>query len=650
MTRHAKSALPLKRGFPRWTAFFAVVWVSSAFAQVELMTPLLNSKETHYPVEEQVSQSGVRFRLGDCRYLARPVGKALGADFSNITSLATVVSIGAETDIDADFVKKNVEDFTTKDDVFREEFLEGIIIHGLNDSSVTIKVEKSELHEWNTEWIKGQFPGDQEGILRPGPYLIMSGVPYEVFRIMDDENKAFIQSTLTSKDSKTTFYPADDISDDDCAPGILVPSRLCADPSICYPLDGIRVAVKDVFHLDGMSTSLNSRPYRQAHSVQNYTASAISNLVSKGAHIVGKTRMSAFILQEHPTQNVNSVSPLNPRADGHQIPGGSSSGSAASVAAYDWLDVALGTDATGSMRIPALANGIFGFRMTTGILPVDGIVRLWDRFDALGAFARDLTMLRRFVKGWITGQRAEKQHLQVIYFDDFVPVVGEVQSRMIEEFAADLARHNGTEVRRVSIADHWASNPVENEADLGVYLFNATAHGFYYAAFHAFDEFRAAYREKYHKEPFISECVRWIWTQGSKVTLEEHQEIERRLDVFRDWFTKKFLSAPGANTIVVLPIAEAKPNYRDEYPALPTAPTPGLRNTDLSAILGAPELAVPIAEIPYQSRISGDVEMLPVVASLMGTPQMDVALIDTVLDFFNASGRATKVNTGKRMF
>lgn len=82
-------------------------------------------------------------------------------------------------------------------------------------------------------------------------------------------------------------------------------------------------------------------------------------------------------------------------------------------------------------------------------------------------------------------------------------------------------------------------------------------------------------------------------TQGSKVTLEEHQEIERRLDVFRDWFTKKFLSAPGANTIVVLPIAEAKPNYRDEYPALPTAPTPGLRNTDLSAILGAPELAVP---------------------------------------------------------
>lgn len=42
--------------------------------------------------------------------------------------------------------------------------------------------------------------------------------------------------------------------------------------------------------------------------------------------------------------------------------------------------------------------------------------------------------------------------------------------------------------------------------------------------------------------------------------------------------------------------------------------------------------------------------MLPVVASLMGKPHMDVALIATVLDFFNASGRATKVNTGKRMF
>ena len=85
----------------------------------------------------------------------------------------------------------------------------------------------------------------------------------------------------------------------------------------------------------------------------------------------------------------------------------------------------------------------------------------------------------------------------------------------------------------------------------------------------------------------------WHRNEGSKVTSEEHKEMERRLNVFSDWFRQRFLSAPNVNVIAVLPIAEAKPNYRDECQSLPKAPTPGLRNTDLSPIIGAPEVAVP---------------------------------------------------------
>lgn len=53
---------------------------------------------------------------------------------------------------------------------------------------------------------------------------------------------------------------------------------------------------------------------------------------------------------------------FNPRGDGYQSPAGSSSGSAAAVAAYDWLDCALGTDTSGSGRRPAIANGVWQFR------------------------------------------------------------------------------------------------------------------------------------------------------------------------------------------------------------------------------------------------------------------------------------------------
>ena len=107
--------------------------------------------------------------------------------------------------------------------------------------------------------------------------------------------------------------------------------------------------------------------------------------------MLGKTRMNSLISKEDPIEAVEYQAPFNFRGDGYQSPAGSSSGSAAAIASYGRLDVAIGTDcescitfndlflrrtssANGSGRIPAIVNGCFGLRITHGLLGTDGLV------------------------------------------------------------------------------------------------------------------------------------------------------------------------------------------------------------------------------------------------------------------------------------
>lgn len=70
----------------------------------------------------------------------------------------------------------------------------------------------------------------------------------------------------------------------------------------------------------------------------------------------------------------------------------------------------------------------------------------------------------------------------------------------------------------------------------------------------------------------------------------------------------------------------------------------------LAAVLGAPALAVPIAEIPYHSRVTQQQEKLPFVVAIMGKPGTDLALMKTVQTALERAGRPTKVQAGKTMF
>ena len=111
--------------------------------------------------------------------------------------------------------------------------------------------------------------------------------------------------------------------------------------------------MKDNFDVKGFKTSLCSRSYLQLYPKKDKSAPCIQKLVDLGASIIGKTKLTAFGQWEEPTEAIEYTSPWSPRADGFQSSGGSSNGSGAAVAAYEWVDITIGSD---SQPIPVHAT------------------------------------------------------------------------------------------------------------------------------------------------------------------------------------------------------------------------------------------------------------------------------------------------------
>jgi amidase len=154
------------------------------------------------------------------------------------------------------------------------------------------------------------------------------------------------------------------------------------------PLTGLTFAAKDLFDIAGFPTGGGNHDWARTHPVPTRHAWAVQTLLDAGANLIGKTitdEVSLGILGE----NAFDGTPLNSRAP-DRVPGGSSSGSAAAVAA-GLCDTALGTDTGGSVRVPSSFCSLFGIRPTHGRLDVTGMLPQAPSSDTTGWFARDAT-------------------------------------------------------------------------------------------------------------------------------------------------------------------------------------------------------------------------------------------------------------------
>ncbi|ARM74996.1 amidase [Acidianus manzaensis] len=155
-------------------------------------------------------------------------------------------------------------------------------------------------------------------------------------------------------------------------------------------LEGLKFGIKDIIMTKGVKTTAGSKILKDYIPTEN--AWIVDRILEKGGTIIGKTNTHEFAIGATNTSSI--AGPARNPIDKERITGGSSGGSALAVA-LDMVDVGIGTDTGGSIRIPASLCGVIGFKPTTGIFPMDGIIPFSWTLDSLGFITKDFETLKK---------------------------------------------------------------------------------------------------------------------------------------------------------------------------------------------------------------------------------------------------------------
>ncbi|KXT00841.1 hypothetical protein AC578_982 [Pseudocercospora eumusae] len=355
---------------------------------------------TEHPLQYGVD-GGIYFEVGSLEFVAFPGHKYGWLPIETTRQPLTVIPTDPGCPLTKAAFLKLINDIEHRDDVSQAPFRQLLLFWATRQGKIRLPQSlKSHLAEQNVEYVVVELQ-DAGRALSAGPYLWYDGRLGPIYRLYEDSHSTFIGS-LRPGDEDLPLKPFRLAGHDSQTLCVPVPSR---QPLLGNSLDhgrltGKRILIKDIFDVRGLKMSACSRAFLRLATPSKRTAPAIQRLLDEGAAIVGTAKLSSMISREEPSECIDFCAPFNPRGDRSQSPAGSSSGSAAAIAAYDWLDYAIGSDSTGSTRRPAGVNGCFAIRLSTTALPAEGILPCFKLFDAPSLFCRDVNGMADFVQAW----------------------------------------------------------------------------------------------------------------------------------------------------------------------------------------------------------------------------------------------------------
>lgn len=442
-------------------------------------------------------------------------------------------------------------------------------------------------------------------------------------------------------------------------PAIIVPSRIASTISIdddSKPLAGLRFAVKDIFHVKGLKTSGGSRAYYQVYGPQNYTTQTVEKSLAGGAQLVGKTRTIAFALgTPNNGKEIDYSDPWNPRGDGYQTTGGSSSGSGSAVAAYDWVDFAIGSDTGGSVRFPARFGGLFGYKPTSGIFNLTGILVAIAEQDTPGFLTRSPSVFIKLGRWWAKDTPLEDAAdaslpSNLLFYADEPALTQPEAEAMKLGFFGKVSEALNLTASSINVTEIWLSTGPSDGEPMSTYMSyvysDQNSIQFYEKIGKELDELYAAHNNGSHfpADPPVNST----WQDAhNETTIARHPQSVRKRELFGAWWNENVMKASKtacsesffAHSYHVAPAAE-KITWREN------GVVTYYYNGVYANYAGIPEIVVPIGQIKYLSPYTLREEWQPVTVAFAVAKGCDLKLFELV-DRLESLGLLKETLAGK---
>jgi amidase len=366
------------------------------------------------------------------------------------------------------------------------------------------------------------------------------------------------------------------------------------------PLAGLTFAVKDIYDVAGYPTG-DGNPIRRAESpIHTTTAPIIAAMLNAGARFIGKTQTDEMTFSMN-GQNKHFPQPINSRAPG-RITGGSSSGSAAAVAAK-LCDFSIGSDTGGSVRAPASYCGLWGIRPTHGRVDNSRALPLAASFDTAGYFADDPKIFARVAPVFLGEDKQPFKLTRVSRSDDaFERLLSEREAAALKPIEAKVEAKLGP-ATRVTVAPDGLQ-----------------------PWYWTFRHLQAVEAWKEHGEwiksrnPDMSPGTRERFEYGASINADARQQAEENRKAQR----ARVESLVGADGVLMLPtVPGVAPRSDFSGEALQAYRERALSILCISGLSGLPQVTMPLAKL----------DDMPLGLSLIGPRGSDRALIDLAVSF-----------------